>query len=100
MFEQIVKGALWFVAATYVMATFKTLSLALGPDGGSDAEHVLVAEEGRKPLIYPTIDGSDTPMPFARPMKTSSRVVGLSKVYYAVYPGVPMRDTRYQAFWR
>jgi hypothetical protein len=29
MFEQFVRGALWFVAATYVVATFKTLTLAL-----------------------------------------------------------------------
>ncbi|MGI9141878.1 MAG: hypothetical protein ACR2IJ_01695 [Fluviibacter sp.] len=100
MFEQILKGALWFVVATYAVATFKTLTLTLGPDGDRNIGHVLVAEEGRKPLIYPVIDGSDTPMPFSRPMQTSSRVVGLSKVYSAVYPGMSVRDTQYRSFWR
>lgn len=100
MFEQIVKGALWFVAATYAVATFKTLTLALGPDDGRNTGHVLVAEEGRKPLIYPVLEGTDTPVPFSTPMKTSSRVVGHSKVYYAVYPGMGVRDTRYRSFWR
>lgn len=100
MFEQFVRGALWFIAATYVVATFRTLTLALGPEGGLSDGHVLVVEAGRKPLIYPVLEGTDMPMPFATPMKTSSRVVGHSKVYYAVYPGMPVRDTRYRSFWK
>ena len=86
MFEQIVKGALWFAVATYSIGTFKTL--------------MLVKEEGRRPLIYPVIDGTDMPMPFATPIQTASRVVGVSKLYYAVYPGSSVRDNRYRAFWK
>ena len=100
MFEQIVKGALWFAVATYAIGTFKTLTLALAADGGQSAGQVLVKEEGRKPLIYPVIDGTDMAMPFATPMQTASRVVGTSKLYYAVYPGMSVRDKRYRAFWR
>ena len=100
MFEQIVKGALWFAVATYAIGTLKTLTLALASDGGQSAGQVLVKEEGRKPLIYPVIDGTDMAMPFATPMQTASRVVGTSKLYYAVYPGMSVRDTRYRAFWR
>ena len=100
MFEQFVRGALWFVAATYVVATFKTLTLALGPEGGLSEGHVLVVEAGRKPLIYPAIEGTDVAMPFGVPMQTSSRVVWASKLYYAVYPGMSVRDTRYRAFWQ
>lgn len=95
MFEQIVKGALWFA-----VATFKTLTLALGPESSQSAGHVMVAEAGRKPLIYPVIDGTDMPMPFSNPTRTSSRAVGTSKVYYAVYGGASVRDTRYRSFWR
>ncbi len=100
MFEQIVKGALWFAVATYAIGTFKTLTLALAADGGQSAGQVLLKEEGRKPLIYPVIDGTDMAMPFATPMQTASRVVGTSKLYYVVYPGMSVRDTRYRAFWR
>ena len=100
MFEQIVKGALWFAVTTYVIATCKTLTLATGAVGGQGAGHVLVAEAGRKPLIYPVIDGTDMPMPFATPIQTASRVVGVSKLYYAVYPGSSVRDNRYRAFWK
>lgn len=100
MFEQIVKGALWFAVATYAIGTFKTLTLALDADGGQSAGQVLVKEEGRKPLIYPVIEGTDMAMPFSTTMQTASRVVGTSKLYYAVYPGVSVRDTRYRAFWR
>ncbi len=100
MFEQIVKGALWFAVATYAIGTFKTLTLALAADGGQSAGQVLVKEEGRKPLIYPVINGTDMAMPFSTPMQTASRVVGTSKLYYAVYPGMSVRDTRYRAFWR
>ena len=100
MFEQIVKGALWFAVATYAIGTFKTLTLALAADGGQSAGQILVKEEGRKPLIYPVIDGTDMAMPFATPMQTASRVVGTSKLYYAVYPGMSVRDTRFRAFWR
>lgn len=35
MFEHIVKGAPWFVVATYAVATFKTLTLALGVAPGT-----------------------------------------------------------------
>ena len=100
MFEQIVKGALWFAVATYAIATCKTLTLATSAVGGQGAGHVLVAETGRKPLIYPVIDGTDMPMPFATPIQTASRVVGVSKLYYAVYPGSSVRDNRYRAFWK
>lgn len=100
MFEQIVKGALWFAVATYAIGTFKTLMLASAADGGQGAGQVLVKEEGRKPLIYPLIDGTDMPMPFATPIQTASRVVGVSKLYYAVYPGSSVRDNRYRAFWK
>lgn len=100
MFEQFVRGALWFVAATYVVATFKTLTLALGPEGGLSEGHVLVVEEGRKPLIYPVIDGTDTPMPFARSLRTGYRVVGLSRLYYPVHGETAVRDSRFPSFWR
>jgi hypothetical protein len=100
VFEQIVKGALWFAVATYAIGTFKTLTLALAADGGQSAGQILVKEEGRKPLIYPVIDGTDMAMPFATAIQTASRVVGTSKLYYAVYPGMSVRDTRYRAFWR
>lgn len=100
MFEQIVRGALWFAVVVYSITTFKTLTLALGPEGSQEAGHVLISEVGRKPLIYPAIDGTDAPMPFSAPMQTSSRVVGYSKVYYAVYPGLTVRDTRYRSYWR
>lgn len=100
MFEQIVRGALWFAVATYAIATFKTMMLAWAADGGQSAGQVLVKEEGRKPLIYPVIDGTDMPMPFSTPIQAASRVVGTAKLYYAVYPGSSVRDNRYRAFWR
>ncbi len=98
MFEQIVKGALWFAVATYSIGTVKTLTLALGAEGSEPSGYVLLKEEGRKPLIYPAIEGTDVSMPFGVPSQTSSRVVGTSKLYYAVYPGMSVRDTRYRAF--
>lgn len=100
MFEQIVRGALWFAVATYAIGTLKTITLALTSDGGQSAGQVLIKEEGRKPLIYPVIDGTDMPMPFATPIQAASRVVGAAKLYYAVYPGSSIRDNRYRAFWR
>ena len=100
MFEQIIKGVLWFAVATYSIGTVKTLTLALGAEGGVPSGHVLLKEEGRKPLIYPAIEGTDIAMPFGVPSQTSSRVIGTSKLYYAVYPGMSVRDTRYRAFWR
>jgi hypothetical protein len=100
MFEQIIKGVLWFAVATYSIGTVKTLTLALGAVGSEPTGYVLLKEEGRKPLIYPAIEGTDVAMPFVVPMQTSSRVVGASKLYYAVYPGVPVRNTRYRSFWR
>jgi hypothetical protein len=98
MFEHIVKGALWFALATYAIGTVKTLTLALGGEGGEPTGYVLLKEEGRKPLIYPAIEGTDVAMPFGVPSQTSSRVVGTSKLYYAVYPGLTVRDTRYRAY--
>lgn len=100
MFEQMIRGALWFVVATYVVATCKTLMLAAGSNGGQGLDQVMVADAGSKPMIYPTIEGTDAPMPFADGIKTSSRVVGLSRLYYAVYPASSVRDTRYRSFWR
>ena len=100
MFEQIIRGALWFAVSTYSIGTFKTLVLALAADAGQSAGQVLVKEEGRKPLIYPVIEGTDMVMPFSTPMQSASRVVGTSKLYYAVYPGMSVRDTRYRAFWK
>lgn len=100
MFEQIVKGALCFAVATYAIGTFKTLMLASAADGGQGAGQVLVKEEGRKPLIYPVIDGTDMPMPFATPIQTASRVVGLSRLYYAVHGETSVRDSRIPSFWR
>jgi len=98
MYEQIVKGALWFALATYSIGTVKTLTLALGADGAEPSGYVLLKEEGRKPLICPAIEGTDIAMPFGVPSQTSSRVVWTSKLYYAVYPGMSVRDTRYRAF--
>ena len=100
MFEQIVRGALWFAVATYAIGTFKTMALAWAADGGQRSVQVLEKEEGRKPLIYPVIDGTDMPMPFATPIQATSRVVGAAKLYYAVYPGSSIRDNRYRTFWR
>lgn len=100
MFEQIVRGALWFAVVTYAIGTLKTMTIAAGADGEGMTRHTMVVDEGRKPLIYPVIDGTDTPMPFSEPSLTSSRVVGFSKIYYAVYPGTTIRDNRYQPFWR
>ena len=100
MFEQIVKGALWFAVTTYVIATCKTLTLATGAVGGQGEGHVLVAEAGRKPLMYPVIAGTDTPMPFSKPLRTASRVVGVSRLYYAVHGETSVRDSRIPSFWR
>ena len=100
MFEQIVKGVLWFVVATYVVATCKTLTLATGAIGVQGTEHVMVKESGRKPLMYPVIAGTDTPMPFSRPLRTSSRVVGVSRLYYAVHGETAIRDSRFPSFWK
>jgi hypothetical protein len=99
MLEQIVRGALWFMVATYVLATCKSLILATGTSGFGSG-YVMVTEADRKPLIYPTIIGSDIPIPLSVPTPVLSRVVGASKLYYAVYPGVPVQDTRYRSFWR
>lgn len=60
----------------------------------------MMADQGRKPLIYPTITGTDVPMPFSDGIRTGSRVVGASRVYYAVHDGMSVRDTRYKSFWR
>ncbi len=100
MFEQFVRGALWFVAATYEVATFKTLTLAMGVAPGQGLGHVLVFDAGRKPLIYPTIAGTDTPMPFARPLRTGYRVVGLTRLYYPVHGETSVRDSRFPTFWQ
>lgn len=100
MFEQIVRGALWFAVAAYAIGTLKTMTLAMAADGGQNAGLVLVKEEGRKPLIYPVIEGTDIAVPFSTPIQTASRVVGVSRLYYAVYPGSSVRDNRYRAFWR
>lgn len=100
MFEQIVRGALWFAVATYAIGTLKTMTLAMAADGGQNAGLVLVKEEGRKPLIYPVIEGTDIAVPCSTPIQTASRVVGVSRLYYAVYPGSSVRDNRYRAFWR
>ena len=100
MFEQIIKGALWFAVATYAIGTFKTMTMAIAADGVQSTGQVLIKEEGRKPLIYPVIEGTDMAMPFSTPIQAASRVVGTSKLYYAVYPGMSVRDTRYRAFWK
>lgn len=100
MFEQIVRGALWFVVLTYAIGTLKTITIASGLGSDNPARHTMVFEEGRKPLVYPVIEGTDMPMPLSRPSQTSSRVVGFSKIYYAVYSGTTIRDSRYQPFWR
>ena len=100
MFEHILRGALWFAVATYAIGTFKTMTMAIAADGVQSAGQVLVMEEGRKPLIYPVIEGTDMAMPFSTPIQVASRVVGTSKLYYAVYPGLSVRDTRYRAFWK
>lgn len=99
MFQQIVKCALCFMAATYMVATCKTLMLATSPAGGSQ-EYVLVMESERKPVIYPTLLGSDTPMPFSKATPTLSRVVGAARMYYAVYPGASVRDSKFKSYWR
>ena len=100
MFEQIFRGAMWFIVATYAIGTFKTLTLVSRPNEENSQSYVMVTDKGRKPLIYPAITGSDVPMPFSQAIQTSSRIVGLSKVYYALYGGMPVRDSRYRAFWR
>lgn len=100
MFEQIAKGALWLVAATYVVATFKTLTLAMDAVPGQGSSHVLVVEADQKPRLYPVIDGTDTPMPFARSLRTGYRVVGLSRLYYPVHGETTVRDSRFPTFWR
>lgn len=100
MFEQIVRGALWFAVATYAIGTIKSLTLALTPNGDRDLTHVMMADPGRKPVIYPTVVGTDVPIPFSDGIRTASRVVGASKVYYAVHDGMQVRDRRYKSFWR
>ena len=74
--------------------------LATGAVGGQGRGHVLVAETGKKPLMYPVIAGTETPMPFSNPLRTASRVVGLSRLYYAVHGETAVRDSRFPSFWR
>ena len=100
MFEQIVRGALWVVVATYAVGTFKTLMLAMGAVPGQGSSHVLVVEADQKPRLYPVIDGTDTPMPFARSLRTGYRVVGLSRLYYPVHGETAVRDSRFPSILR
>lgn len=100
MFEHIVCGVLWFAVASYAVATFKTLTLAMGAVPGQGSSHVLVFDAGRKPLIYQTIAGTDTPMPFSRPLKAGHRVVGLTRLYYPVHGETSVRDSRFPTFWQ
>lgn len=100
MLEQFVRGALIFAVITYLIGTFKTMTLALGPNGDSTRDQVMVVEAGSRPKIYSAIEGTDIPMPLSKTTPTSSRIVGTSKVYYAVYPSSTVRDTRYRSYWR
>ena len=59
MFEQIVRGALWFAVATYAIGTMKTLTLAIGPTDSHNVGHIMIKDPETKALIYPTIEGTD-----------------------------------------
>ncbi len=90
-----------FVAGVYALSAFKTLSLAASvSETDTSVKYVLVRDGESKPKVYQTIDGTDTPMPFTRPVAVANRIVGLSRLTYAVLPGTSIRDTRYPSFFR
>lgn len=95
------KPYLIFVVTVYAVSAFKTLCLAANLSETDHAsEYVLFKDGVGAAKLYPSIDGTIEPVPFAKPVAVSARTVGLSKLFYAVVPGTTFRDTRYPSVWR
>ena len=90
-----------FVVVVFSMSTVRTVVLA-GNASDSDfgTQYVLMKNGQGNRTVYQVLDGSDVPMPFARAVAVTSRTLGFSMLFYAVYPGTSIRDTRYPTFWR
>ena len=90
-----------FVAVVFSMSTLRTVVLAANyAETDFGTQYVLDKNGQGVRSVYPVLDGTDTPMPFSRPVAVTSRTLGFSKLIYAVYPGTSIRDTRYPTFWR
>ena len=90
-----------FVVTVYAVSAYKTLCLAANlSETDRTSEYVLFKDGVGAAKLYPSIDGANEPIPFAKPVAVSARTVGLSKLFYAVVPGTTFRDTRYPSVWR
>ena len=83
------------------ISTLRTVVLAANQSETNFGTQFVLSKNGKgNQTVYPVLDGSDVPMPFSRSVGVTSRVLGFSKLIYAVYPGTSIRDTRYPTFWR
>lgn len=83
------------------MSNLRTVVLAANQaESDFGTQYVLTKNGQGGRIVYPVLDGTDTQMPFSKPVKVTSRALGFSKLIYAVYPGTSLRDTRYPTFWR
>ena len=90
-----------FVVVVFSISTVRTIVLAANhSESDFGTQYVLTKNGQGVRTVYPVLDGSDTPMPFSKPVAVTSRALGFSKLIYAVYPGTSIRDTRYPTFWR
>jgi len=95
------RSILIFVVVVFSISTVRTIVLAANhPESDFGTQYVLVKNGQGVRFVYAVLDGSDTPMPFSKPVAVTSRTLGFSKLIYAVYPGTSLRDTRYPTFWR
>lgn len=93
------KNTVLFVLAVLGISLVK-ISLLTVSINSSHPDYVLAWDGGAKPYFYPSIPGTDTPMPFSTRTSTQSRTVGGSKLYYAVFSGSSVRDTRFKSVFR
>lgn len=93
------KPQIAFIAAVLGISLLKTHQLSSNIQA-VHTEHVLVWDNGRPPNLYPSIPGSDTPIPFSKATGTSSRAIGASRLYYATFTGSTIRDVRFRSILR
>ena len=90
-----------FVVVVFSMSTLRTVVLAAKHAETDFGTQFVLGKNGQGVrTVYPVLDGTDTPLPFSRPVAVTSRTLGFSKLIYAVYPGTSIRDNRYPTFWR
>ena len=96
-----IRPILIFVMAVFSISTIRTMVLAANyPETDLGTQYLLAKNGQGGRTVYPVLDGTDTPMPFSKPVEVTTKALGVSKLIYAVYPGTSIRDTRYPTFWR